>query len=198
MPAATPHPDPQFDALQQAILDLRRGTGDALDRVFTLAYDELRILAHARLTANRSDTPIHTTSLVHEAYMRVRRCNADVAWASREHFFAFASKAMRHILVDHARRRAAVVRGGDLDRITLTTRLEGPLGAAPCPIDLLELDQAMSLLGERDPRLETVVECRFFGGMTSEETAASLGVSVRTVERDWLRARAYLKQLIAA
>jgi RNA polymerase sigma-70 factor, ECF subfamily len=199
MTPASPVPENPEVALQRAIFDLSRNDPGALDRVFALAYDELRILARARLRDRLLEDPIHTTSLVHEAYIRVRRRNGAVAWESRDHFFAFASKAMRHILVDHARRQSAHVRGGGMTRVTLTNRLgEGMADHAPCPIDLLELDRALSLLAQRDPRLESVVECRFFGGMTAEETAGSLGVSVRTIERDWVRARAYLKHLIAA
>ncbi len=182
-------------ALAAAIGALADGEEDALDEVFHLAYEDLRGLARSRLRAVGGDEMLNTTALVHEAFLRVRKRDGSPRWASPKHFFAFASKAMRHILVDHARRRKAQIRGGpDRQQVTLNSWMFAD--ESEDPIDLLELDQALKTLGERDPRLERVVECRFFSGLTSQETADTLGMSLRTVERDWLRARTYLRRLL--
>lgn len=183
-------------ALAAAIGALADGEEAALDQVFRLAYEDLRVLARARLRSVDGGDTLNTTALVHEAFLRVRRGDGSPRWASPKHFFAFASKAMRHILVDHARRRSAQARGGgDLRRVTLDPWMFPD--QTQDPIDLLELDQALKALGERDSRLERVVECRFFSGLTAQETADILDVSLRTVERDWLRARTYLRRLLA-
>lgn len=182
-------------ALEAAVDALAAGEESAVDRVFQLAYESLRKLARARLRNLKSGNTLNTTALVHEAYLRVRRSESDPSWHSAAHFYAFASRAMRHILVDHARGKAAAVRGGALTRVTLDPSL---LGHDPSdPLDLLELDRALHLLAEKDPRLERVVECRFFTGLTTEETAEALGISERTVARDWLTARAYLRHLVS-
>lgn len=182
-------------ALEAAVDALAAGEESAVDRVFQLAYESLRKLARARLRNLKSGHTLNTTALVHEAYLRVRRSDSAPDWRSAAHFFAFASRAMRHILVDHARGTAAAVRGGALTRVTLDP---GLLGEHPSdPLDILELDRALRLLAEKHPRLERVVECRFFTGLTTEETAEVLGISERTVARDWLTARAYLRHLMS-
>lgn len=184
------------DSLESAIEALAHREGDALDQVFHIAYEDLRRLARARLRSIEPGQTLNTTALVHEAYIRASGGKAGPRWSSPSHFFAFASKAMRHILVDHARRRHAQMRGGaDLRQITLTEKVLPE--TSDDPLDLLALDRALRLLGERDPRLERVVECRFFSGLTADETADVLQVSSRTVERDWLKARAYLRHLMS-
>lgn len=181
--------------LEAAVEALAAGDESAVDRVFQLAYEDLRQLARVRLRAVNSGATLNTTALVHEAYLRVRRADGGPVWHSATHFFAFASRAMRHILVDHARGKTAVVRGGGRIHVTLDPGLSGD--SPTDPVDILELDCALRLLAEKDPRLERVVECRFFTGLTTEETAEVLGVSERTVARDWLTARSYLRHLMS-
>ena len=158
-----------------------------------LVYDDLRRIAHRRLQSERTDHTLDTTAVVHEAYLALVE-QATATWNDRAHFFAVAARVIRHVLIDHARRRGAQKRGGGEVRVPLQEDLVS-IQTAP-NIDLVALDAALAELGERDPRLERVVECRFFGGMTVQETAAALDTSVRTVERDWTRARAYLYQAL--
>ena len=182
--------------LAAAIDALSEGEHHALDEVFRLAYEDLRTLARARLRDKSDGDVLNTTALVHEAFLRVRGAGEVPRWESPSHFFAFASKAMRHILVDHARRRNAQIRGGpDARHVTLSSWILSE--DSEDPIDLVELDHALRTLGERAPRLERVVECRFFTGLTTQETADTLDVSLRTVERDWLKARTYLRRLMS-
>ncbi|MEM7415907.1 MAG: sigma-70 family RNA polymerase sigma factor [Gemmatimonadota bacterium] len=172
-----------------ALLDASaKGSPTAFDELIPLVYDDLRGIAHQRLRSERANHTLDTTALVHEAYLRLVE-QRDADWRDRAHFFAVASRVIRNVLVDYARRRKTAKRGGS-----------GPLpplavGTAPDPlsvVDLLALDQALRRLATHDPRLERIVECRFFGGMTMAETAEALGTSLRTVERDWRRAKAYL------
>jgi RNA polymerase sigma factor (TIGR02999 family) len=166
-----------------------RGDGEAFDRLIELVYDDLRQIARRHLRLDRPDHTIDTTSLVHEAYVKLAR-HPEGVWHSRAQFFAFASKAMRHILIDYARRRHAAKRGGTQIRVPLRDDMATVDAEAT---DLIELDQALELLGERSERMARVVECRFFGGLSVAETAEALDSSVRTVEREWTRARAYLR-----
>jgi RNA polymerase sigma factor (TIGR02999 family) len=156
--------------------------------LFPLVYEELRAIAHRRLRREREGHTLNTTGLVHEAYVElVGRPGGE--WRSRAHFLAVASRVMRHVLIDYARARRSAKRGGGGIRVQLHDDLVG--GEAPS-IDLLALDQALRALTQEDERLGRVVECRYFGGMSVGETAEVLGVGVRTVERDWTRAKAYL------
>src|SRR5690625_1000199 len=167
-----------------------RGAGDkqALDRLFPLIYDELRQIARRHLRGERHDHTLNTTALVHESYLNLAG-QAKMSFADRAHFLAVASTAMRHILIDHARRRRALKRGGDRIQVSLA---EAAAAVEDQTAELLALDQALTTLTERSPRLGQVVECRVFGGLTVRETAEALSVSPRTVERDWTRAKAYL------
>ena len=173
------------------LLDAHRaGAPDALDRLMPLVYGELRRIAHRHLSRGRGPETIHTTALVHEAYLRLAGPTPPAA-ADRAHFFAIASTAMRHVLVDYARRRTALKRGGGAHATTLS-------GAKGLAVDaraeeVLALDDALGRLAALDERLARVVEMRFFGGMEVEEVAAALGVSDRTVKRDWRKARAFLQ-----
>ena len=185
----------------QLLAQWRAGDRDALDRLIPLVYDDLRRIARLHLSRERPDHTLDTSALVHESYLQlVGRQEAD--WQDRAHFFAVASTAMRHILVDYARRKRASKRGGG-DRVRVSLEDVGP-AADPLadPLtdrhaeDLILLDQVLTRLGERDPRLVQVVECRYFGGMPVRDTAEALGVSTRTVERDWTRAKAYLYQAL--
>jgi len=166
------------------------GDREAAERVLPLVYDQLRRIAARQLRGERGR---HTqaTAIVHEAYLRLNR-EPDLHWPSRDHFFAFAAHLMRRILVDHARERNRAKRGGNLRQVTLQEIEEqGELGLGGTT-DLLALDSALDRLEALDPRKVAVVELRFFAGMSIEETAGQLGVSVETVGREWRRARAWL------
>lgn len=168
--------------------EVREGDRGAFDRLFPLVYQELRKIAAGRLAGARRDHTLAPTAVVHEAYLKMV-AQKGVPWQSRAHFFAIAARAMRQILIDHARRKQAVKRGGDLQPTTLG---DEPLGLE-IPVDeLLALDEALDRLAALDPRLRRVVELRFFGGLQEKEVAEVLGVTTRTVQRDWTKARAWL------
>ena len=171
---------------------LRTGGGESLDRLLPLVYQELRSMAHRQLAARGRGGTLQTTALVHEAYLKlVDQSRAD--WRDRAHFLAVASIAMRHVLVDRAKARLALKRGGALRRITFD---EQQIGVDDQPDALVQLDEALQGLGEVQPRLVRVVECRFFGGLTEEEIAEALGLTVRTVQRDWAKARMMLRRAL--
>ncbi len=172
----------------ELLLAWTAGEQGALDQLVPLVYAELRRLAHRRLRAERPDHTLQTTALVHEAYLRlvdVRRLHV----RSRTEFFALSAQLMRRVLVDAARARAARKRGGDVRHVPLPDGLALP---APNGTDLVALDDALKALATFDPRKEKVVELRYFGGLSVEETAAALGVSPETVMRDWKTARLWL------
>jgi RNA polymerase sigma factor (TIGR02999 family) len=158
-----------------------------------MVYGDLKGIAHRRLRRERSGHTLSTTAVVHEAYVHLVP-QATATWQDRIHFFAVAARVIRNVLVDYARRRSAEKREGSSIRIPLREDLQGTQEA---PVDILALDEALESLAERDPRLRRVVECRFFAGMTMEETAEALGVSKRTAERAWTRARTYLYRALA-
>jgi RNA polymerase sigma factor (TIGR02999 family) len=171
---------------------LSDGHEAALDRLLPAVYNELRRIAHEELRGERDDVTIRTTALVHEAYMKLVD-HADVDWQDRQHFFAVAARAMRQVLVEHARKRAAQKRGGagpdlPLDKVTLPVETDTER--------LLALDDALDTLAGQDERAVKVVECRFFSGYTIEETADVLGVSPSTVKRDWRGAKAWLNRAL--
>lgn len=170
------------------------GDSDALPALIELAYDDLRAIAHRRLATVGGGGSLATTGLVNEAYLRLAGRDEGV-WPSRAHFYSFISKAMRHILVDHARRARAEKRGGDRVHIPLDGDLQVAAGGTA---DVLGVDEALDRLAERHPRMAQVVELRFFGGLSVNEAAEVLDTSVRTVEREWMRARAYLLESIRA
>lgn len=164
------------------------GDQDTLDRLFTLVYEELHLMAHNRLIYERHGHTLSTTDLVNEAYLKlVDQTRTD--WKNRAHFMAIASQAMRRILVTYARNHYAQKRGGKKKPISLD---ETRIGMNTQAADLLDLDNALDRLSSYDERLPKVVECRFFGGLTEKETAQVLDISVRTVNRDWVKARAWL------
>lgn len=165
------------------------GGRSALDRLMPLVYAELRQLAEAYLRLERPDHTLQATSLVHEAYARLVD-QTRVVWKSREHFFAVSATAVRRILVDHARTRSRQKRGGGRPALSLD---DAPTLAADSPgTEVLALDEALTRLSCDHPDKARVVEMRFFGGMTVDETAVQLGVTTRTVERYWEFARAWL------
>jgi len=158
------------------------------DELFPVVYDELKRMARRHLRMVRGRATICTTELVHEAFLRLSH-REGVSWDDRAHFFGSASRAMRQVLVAFARRHFAVKRRGD--RISLSiAEGDGPLEAQLD--EILEIDEALLRLDQLNPRLRQIVELRFFGGLPQEDVAALLGVSVRTVERDWLKARLFL------
>jgi RNA polymerase sigma factor (TIGR02999 family) len=200
-PPATPalHPDELSDP---AALELRGqitnmllawgapGEREPFEQLLPLVYDQLHQIAHRQLGRERTGHTLNTTALVHEAYLRLVD-QTRARWVDRAHFFAVAARVMRRILVDYARRYRAAKRGGDAQHVGLDL--------AEVPLDersetLITLDEALGRLAELNPRLSQVVECRFFGGMTEEETAEALGVTDRTVRRDWLKAKAWLSR----
>lgn len=170
------------------LLAWRAGDRSAFDRLFGILYDELRLLARRQLRRSGREQTLDTTSVLHEAYLKLVDPDR-AAVEDRMHFMALASRAMRHILVDHARRRAAGKRGAG-DRVSLDGDPPAPPSAGG--EDLVALDTALSRLETIDPRLCRVVELRFFGGLSVEEAAEALQTSPRTVKRDWRRARAFL------
>jgi RNA polymerase sigma factor (TIGR02999 family) len=166
------------------------GSGDkqALDRLTPLVYRELHQIAGRLMANQRPNHTLQATALVNEAYVRLVDAR-EVSWQDRAHFFALCARAMRQILIDHARTRASEKRGGG----QVSIQLDEALAAAPSPAaNLLELDEALKRLTEIDPRKSQVVELRFFGGLSLEETAEALKVSTKTVQRDWDLARAWL------
>jgi RNA polymerase sigma factor (TIGR02999 family) len=164
------------------------GRRSAIDDIVALVYDDLKRIAHRRLQSERTGHTLDTNAVVHEAYIKLVK-NPSADWRNRAHFFGAAARVIRNVVVDYARHRNAQKRGGDAIRVPLQEDVEG---ADPRIVELLALDDALQRLARHDERLENVVVCRFFGGMAVPETAEALGVSVRTVERDWARARAYL------
>ena len=168
----------------------REGDRDAFGRLLPLVYRDLQRLAKRQLGHRRPGQTLDTTSLVHEAYLKLVDSDQS-AWQDRGHFFAVASIAMRQIVIDYARQSQAKKRGGEQRALGL----DGVEIAIDEQADtLLAIDRALQRLHEIDERLPRVVECRFFTGLTEEETAEALGVSTRTVERDWKRARAWLRR----
>lgn len=194
--------DPALRTHTTALLErLDSGEPPTLDQVVPLIFDELRDLAHGLLAREQRNVTLQTTALVHEAYVRLVD-DARVTVRGRAYFFAAAARAMRQILIDAARRRRALKRGGDAPVAALDD--DGPLAALDddgarvdaYASELLDLNRALDDLERRNPRQMRVVECRFFGGLSVEETAAALGVSPRTVKGDWALARAWLYRVL--
>jgi RNA polymerase sigma factor (TIGR02999 family) len=179
--------DPQLDVgeVTRLLQAAHHGEADALERLLPLVYEDLRRLARRQLGYEYVERTLNPTALVHESYLKLGR--AAMAAHDRAHFLAIAARAMRQVLVDQARDRKAAKRGGGAwDRTTLT---DGAWVGEFDPDNMLALDDA---LGKLEPRQRQVVECRFFGGMEEQEIAVALGVSERTVHRDWIKARAWL------
>ena len=172
--------------------DARDGNGDAHNRAYALIYDRLRAAAHQQLRKRGGQQTLCTTMLVGEAWLKL--ADADVDVRDREHYLALAALAMRHIVVDQARRVMAEKRGGNDIRVTLNENV-AQLDAADA--DVLALDAALNRLAELDPRLAKIVEWRYFGGMSETEIASMLDVTERTVRREWRKARAFLYREMA-
>ena len=190
-PSASQH------VITEALGELRAGVTGAFDRLVPLVYSDLARIAHRQLGLERPGHTLSTTALVHEAYLRlVDQTRAQ--WADRAHFFTIAAHVMRRVLMDHARRHRAARRGGPRARAIPLEALERPGGGSPAAAEraevLLALDDALERLASLDPRQAQVVECRFFGGFTEAETTETLGVTPRTVARDWVKAKGWLYQ----
>lgn len=176
--------------ITKLLIDASHGNEQAFDRLFPLVYDHLRDIARHQLAGERQGHTLRKTSLVHEVYIKLID-QTRIEWHDRAHFFAIAARAMRQILVDHARKRAAQKRGGKQQHITLD---EETLDMDNHAEELLELNDLIDRLAEFDERKSKVVEMRFFAGMTIREIAELLDVSTRTVDRDWLKARGWIYQ----
>ena len=185
----TPPPSQHVTALLRA---WSQGDRAALDELFPVVYDELHRHAQRFMRAQPAGHTLETTALVHEAYLRLLGQEA-VEWQNRAHFFGVAGKAMRCVLVDHARARAAAKRGGAARQVTLA----GAAAEEPA-VDVLALHEALTMLAEVDSGLASLVELRYFAGLGIEETAEVLGVSPATVKRQWQVARAWLKRELSA
>jgi RNA polymerase sigma factor (TIGR02999 family) len=178
------HPGEVTELLRQ----LAHGDGKVVDHLLPLVYEQMRGIAHRRLQSEPADQTLGTTALVHEAYLKLVDQDR-VDWQNRAHFFAIAARAMRRILIDTAVARKAQKRGGGRRRVQLE---EVEVMAEQRSDEVLALDRALRRLETIDERHGRVVECRFFGGMSIEETASALGISPATVKRDWTLARAWL------
>lgn len=166
----------------------REGDDAALNRLFETVYQQLRAIAHNRRERWYLDDTMNTTALVHEAYLKLVRQH-DVHWRDRSHFFAAASRAMRHILINYAEKRRAAKRGGGQAPVSLD---DNPVADDDTATELIAMDQALNKLEALEPRQARIVECRFFAGLPVPETAEAVGVSEATVKRDWALARAFL------
>jgi RNA polymerase sigma factor (TIGR02999 family) len=188
-------PPPTQATVTRLLTSLQAGNREVFNELFPLVYDTLREQAHQLRKRWHADHTLNTTALVHEAYLKLVD-QTQAGWESRAHFLAVAAKAMRHILVDYARRRRSEKRGGDREKLSLD-EVEAMLGRQMTLTDdrlatILSLEEALTALARVSEREARVVECRAFGAMSVEETAAALGISTRTVKRDWAMAQAWL------
>lgn len=177
----------------QLLAEWRAGEANAFEKLMPLVYEELRKLAHYHLKKERSDHTYHTTDLVHEVYLNLSG-KEQTPWQNRAHFFAVSAHAMRTILIDYARRRNRQKRGGGAIKVKLD---DVQVCSDEHLEDLISLDQALLKLQEIEPRLCQIVECRYFGGLTIEETAQALDISPATVKRDWKLAKAWLRRAMS-
>jgi len=172
------------------LIQLKNGNRDAQSRLIPLVYAELRRVAARYMRGEQPGHTLQATALVHEAYLRLAG-QKEIGWQNRAHFFGVAANIMRRILVDHARAKQAKKRGGSDQKVSFD---EAVLVQPEPPQQFLALDEALERLAKRDPRQSRIVELRYFGGLSEEEAAEVLGISVRTVKRDWKMARAWLYQ----
>ena len=173
------------DNLTTLLIEWRQGDKTALDRLTPLVYDEIRRIAHRYVQREREGHTLQTTALVNEAYLRLAG-SQQVDWQNRDHFFAVTAQVMRRILIDHARRRQYIKHGGEAQRVAFeVASREAALMSQPRAAELLALDEALDELAKLDSRKSQVVQLRYFGGLSLEETAEVLHVSLMTVRRDW-------------
>jgi RNA polymerase sigma factor (TIGR02999 family) len=182
-----------MDDISDLIRRLNAGEPGAQDALFTAAYSELRKLARSRLRDGGRNTVMDTTALVHESYLRFIRAG-QLRAEDRRAFFGYASRVMRSVIIDTVRERQAERRGGDLDELTLSTQLLDSTPAAEN--ELLQVNEALEVLAQAEPRLAKVVEMRYFGGYTEQEIADTLELTERTVRRDWDKARLLLGEML--
>jgi len=180
------------DNLTGLLIEWRQGDKAALDKLTPLVYDELRRIAHRYVQRERDGHTLQTTALVNEAYLRLAG-QQKIEWQSRAHFFAVTAQVMRHVLIDHARRRHYAKRGGDLQQVSLE---DAAMMSQQRAAELVALDEALDELAKLDPRKSRVVELRYFGGLSLEETAEVLEISLMTVRRDWRAAKAWLYKAV--
>ncbi len=186
-------PNPEITALLREAARDEPLPRSAADRIFSLAYEELRIMAEREMRRERVGHTLQPTALLNEAYLRLID-PASMRWENRAHFFGVAAQAMRQVLIDYARRRGAIKRGRGWRRVTVTA---SDLPAQNQEIDTVDLDRALSKLAGLHPRMSRVVELRVFGGLTGEEIALALGVSRKTVVDDWRVASMWLRSEFA-
>jgi len=175
--------------INRLLADWGQGNEDARDELIPLIYNELRRIARRNLWRERPDHTLQSAALVNEAYLRLVR-KEPPEWQNRAHFFGAAAQMMRHILVDHARNRLAAKRGAGAPRLSLDPEVALPQEPE---VDVMALDGALNKLAGLDPKASRLIELRFFGGLSIEETAVAMGISPRTVKRDWAAARAWLR-----
>ena len=168
----------------------------AVDRLLPIVYEQLHAIAARRMASERKDHTLQATALVHEAYLRLSG-QPGISSGNRSQFFAAAAEAMRRILIEHARATGRVKRGGEAQRVSMPINVLD-LAASVDPDEILSLDEAIRRLGEVEPEVAKVVQLRFYAGLSVDETAATLGVSPSTVDRDWAYARAWLHREIAS
>jgi RNA polymerase sigma factor (TIGR02999 family) len=186
------------DDLTGMLIEWRQGDRAALDRLTPIVYDEIRRIAHRYVQREREGHTLQTTALINEAYLRLAGSET-VDWQSRSHFFAVTAQVMRHILIDHARRRRYVKHGGEAQHIPFDLALtEAVQMSQPRAAELIALDEALAELAKLDPRKSRVVELRYFGGLSLEETAEVLEISAMTVRRDWRAAKAWLYKRVTS
>ena len=176
--------------INRLLQDWGRGNQQAREALIPVVYDELRRLARRHLRHERADHTLQSAALVNEAYLRLAR-QEPPQWQNRAHFFGVAAQMMRHILVDHARNRLAAKRGGGAPRLTLEVDVALEQRA---DVDLIALDAALEKLAALDSQQSRLIELRFFGGLSIEETAVVMGISPATVKREWMTARAWLRR----
>jgi RNA polymerase sigma factor (TIGR02999 family) len=175
----------------ELLVNWSQGNADAREALVPLVYDELRRIARHHLLRQRPDHTLQSAALVNEAYLRLAYQKSP-QWQNRAHFFGVAAQAMRHILVDYARGRLAAKRGAGAPRFTLDTGIALPEQGKKEEVDLVALDDALNTLSALDPRQSRVIELRFFGGLSIQDTAVVLGISPATVKREWAMARMWL------
>jgi len=181
--------------ITQMLIELADGDESAVDQILPVVYDELRRLAGSYLRRERSDHTLQPTALVHEAYMKLID-QRQVRWQNRAHFFGIAAQVMRRILMDHARKHKADKRGGSADKLPIDEEIL--VVSTDSSDQLLALDDALHTLAAMDPNKAKIVELRYFGGLSIEETAEVMGVSVPTINRQWRMAKAWLYGQLAA
>jgi RNA polymerase sigma-70 factor (ECF subfamily) len=169
------------------LVEWREGDQAALERLIPLVYDQLRRIAHRYVQRERNGHTLQTSALVNEAYLRL--ADQQVVWQNRAHFFAVTARVMRHILIDHARRRRYAKHGGEARQVPIEEAATMSMERAD---ELIALEEALEELAQLDPRKSRVVELRYFGGLGLEETAEALEISLMTVRRDWRAAKAWL------